>query len=39
MKIFEIVLLAVSALITSARAVIKFIGYLGKLKRTDKCAA
>jgi len=33
LKIVEIVLLAASALITAAKAIIKFIGYLIKLKK------
>ena len=36
LKIIEIVLLAASALITAAKAIIKFIGYLIKLKKESQ---
>ena len=39
-KMLELVLLAVSALINAARLVVKFINYLGKLKQErEECAA
>ena len=32
LKIFELVLLAISAVISAAKALVKFIGYIGKMK-------
>jgi hypothetical protein len=38
-KIAEIALMAASALIAAAKSVMKFFGYLGKMKRKSKAPA
>jgi len=36
LKIIEIILLAVSALVTVAKSIVKFIGYVDKLKQESQ---